>query len=358
MGGAMGGALVARRAAEPVAGRERQARADGRTADPQERQSETDRRQECSVDAALTDAAALIRAGARERSDALRKAGDDERGVCHEPSGKTRYEWRASLTAARARVVDAARVAIAARATADSLALTQFESTMRFAAQAPVANLVIGAVFNEIVGRLPPPLSSVVKLVKLATGIYDKAQAASRGAPLQSWIQQHRAAVGDELKARFDAARALAPLDAHIEALVWAEGSAGELARQELEMSLLNAQFELTVSTSSLEAHLYDAWCRENGARWVANVFRTDRDFPGHEELGTTRAAGGMAPQLYARGVPPPIVARLLGMGLAPTSALRLPTEVNHHEKDDTGRWRWTHRTVVDGLPAGREEDR
>lgn len=345
----MGGERALRRGEEREPARERQA--------PVAAEPQPGGRQECSAEQGIEDAAALIRAGARERSEALRKAGDEERGVCVDPSGRSRFAWRSALTAARKALIGTARDAITARATMDLGALDNFEATMRFAAQKPTASLVIGALFNEILGRLPPPLSTAVKVVRLVSGIYDKAQSATRGATLTRWIQAHRDALRSGLESRFDGAGDLGPLDEQINALVWAEGSAAEAVRQEWELGLLAAKFELVPPGMNLEKHLYDQWCRENGATWIASVYRTDREYPGHEELGTLGPAERGGPQLYAKGVPPQIFARLVAMDLAP-SALQLPTVVRHHERDAARRWRWTHDTVVDGDPPRKETDR
>jgi hypothetical protein len=346
----MGGCVAVRHKNQREPARER--REDGPTADglaPGGR-----RAPESSLEQEFGDTFEKIRAGARERSEALREV-DEERGVSLKRTSRGRYEWEQALLDKHDALVTRTRIAVHERFRRDASALTNFESVMQFALPARVEALVLGALFHQVLVFLPGPLKSLVGVVRTATGIYDAAQSAARGVSLAQWVQAHRDAANAAEAREWDLAAELGPLRARIDELLMDESDPGELAKMELETALRDPKPEVTVTVPELEAHLYDAWCRQSGATWVANVFRTDREYPGHEELGTIAGPGGDAAQLKAKGVPPQIIGRLLAMGVSPVHALRLPTTVHHHRRDEQGRWRETHATVFDHRPKGEE---
>ena len=102
-------------------------------------------------------------------------------------------------------------------------------------------------------------------------------------------------------------------------------------------------RFPVSVTSAQLEFHLYDQWCRQAGAYFSVNVYRTDRHYPGQEEIGTTdqnhRAFAGR--QVFGMKVPEKILDRLERVGIDPLRALDLPIETRHHEREPgTGRWK------------------
>jgi len=289
---------------------------------------------------------ALVQRGARERSAALR-ALDEERGVCVERSGMSAFQWEHELLDTRNEMESRAREALRERCDRDADALACFERTMTFALPQRIEALVLGAIFNQVVLRLAAPLRTIVGVVRVAAGLYDDAQAGARRVTLARWIEAHRTANRAARQRAWDFEPAFAPLDSRLRALAADTSDAAEAEKMFLLQQMREEKFAVATTADELEVHLYDEWCRQNGAAWVANVYRTDRDFPGHEELGAHAVGDVTTPQLYYRGVPGRILDRLLRMGLAPAEVLHPATEVHHHVRERDGRWRETHVTHV-----------
>ena len=104
---------------------------------------------------------------------------------------------------------------------------------------------------------------------------------------------------------------------------------------------MVDIEFPVISTAADLEHHLHERWCAEVGARLVVNLYRTDRDYPGQEEVGRAdqeTAHGGR--QIFQVGVPPEIQRRLGIMTQGKPKPLDLPVEHRHHEREPgTGRW-------------------
>jgi hypothetical protein len=192
----------------------------------------------------------------------------------------------------------------------------------------------------------------------LVADIYTKAGAAAQRVRLDAWIEAHRDAMVKLRERRIDAQdEEWRWLDGEIERLVADDSDNGERIRQEWEEVMLKLQFPVDVSTEQLEFHLYDQWCRQAGAYFSVNLYRTNRHYPGQEEVGTTDqnhpAFAGR--QVYGMKIPTKILDRLARVEVDPVRALDLPIETRHYERENgTGRWGGTEvrRSELDARSA------
>lgn len=265
------------------------------------------------------------------------------RDTAFERTGRGKHEWRVSLLSARNHMGHAAKESISERSTRDLEALKIFETTMKFAAAESTLSLAVGGVFNTLTGLLPSPLSAVKTSFELVGDIYSKAADAARGARLDVWIEAHRDAANEmrERDLSFEDTKH-AWIESAIDKLVDDESDQGERRKQEWELAMLKVKFPVRETTQQFEHHLYERWCREVGAHFSVNLYRTDRRHPGDEEVGSTDqnhpAFGGR--QVHGMNIPDQILDRLGRQQLDPTRELSLPVEHRHHEREPgTGRW-------------------
>lgn len=263
------------------------------------------------------------------------------RDTAFERTGRGKHEWRMALLNARNHMIGAAVTTIGLRADQDEVALEAFQHTMEFAEDETVLGLAIGGTFNALVGTLSGPIATVRTAVELVGDIYTEAAKASRGARLDTWIERHRDAANQMTERGLDAqGEEFRWASAEIDRLVADESDEGEREKQRWEENMLEIKFPVVTTAADLEHHLYERWCEEVGARLVVNLYRTDRLYPGHEEVGRAdqeTTYGGR--QIFQEGVPPQILRRLGVMKRAPKD-LDLPVEHRHHEREPgTGRW-------------------
>ena len=276
-----------------------------------------------------------------------RRGSNDSNASEPEPfvrTGRGKHEWRMALLGARNDMITSAVAMVNERAERDANALTAFEHTMKFAEHESVSDLAIDGALNIVTGALPSPMNSIKATVTLVGDIYGKARAASRNVRLDAWIEAHRDALVKMRERRIGEHHAeLAWLGEQIEVLLSDDSDNGERQKQSWETSMTTIRFPVSVTSAQLEFHLYDQWCRQAGAYFSVNVYRTDRHYPGQEEIGTTdqnhRAFAGR--QVFGMKVPEKILDRLERVGIDPLRALDLPIETRHHEREPgTGRWK------------------
>ncbi|MFO0746386.1 MAG: hypothetical protein U1F43_12030 [Myxococcota bacterium] len=269
-----------------------------------------------------------------------------------EPTHRGRHEWRMALRQARDAMVGKLRQVVAERYGRDDAALTNFQSTMQFARAENVVGLSIVGAFTSFVLPVMGPLANVMRAVVVSSDIYGKASAASQNVALGAWIDAHRRAIQSVRETSFDGAgaTALAPLDAVIEDLVGDPSQDGERRKQELEAAMVRAEFPVEVTTLDLEMHLYEAWCRLHGARFVQELFEVSGDYPGQEEVGTTDQAhpAFRGRQITGVHVPPQILDTLARLGIDPMR-MSLPVDSRHHRRraPDNGTPHWEDGDVT-----------
>ncbi|MCB9734248.1 MAG: hypothetical protein H6745_16755 [Deltaproteobacteria bacterium] len=268
-----------------------------------------------------------------------------------------RHERRMALIEARKTLHLTLHATIQEKFNRDASALKAFEARMTFAKDENVVSMVIGTAFESLTMVLPPPLNTVAKGVTLVAGAYRKADEASKGKQLARWIEAHRLAVDREREKAYDhvAHSEIALVDEQIETLVADDTAAGERQRDCWEEVMVTAEFPVEHTSAELERALLREWLSDHGARFVAQAYRTDRNYPGDEEIGRDGANVRFGGQQITPVNVPQHLLDSLPPGADPLKELPVPLDVEHYERAGVGNAAWRHTgTTTPDRPGAR----